>query len=153
MKKLVFICNDFDLAKNKEAFTKADNSTHLINIKTAIMKRLFMIVTTLLVSATLLGQENKVTGNVINKMTKRPIPGVTVTSKKASTITDTSGGFTINALPNEKLQLSHVGFNNLEVTVSGGSIPDIELEENENSMDMVVVTGYTKERRKDLTGS
>ena len=117
------------------------------------MKRLFMMVTTLLFSAALLGQENRVTGNVINKMTKRPLPGVTISSKKASTITDSSGGFTINALPNEKLQLSHVGFDNLEVTISGATIADIELAENENSLDLVVVTGYTKERRKDLTGS
>ncbi|WP_289660102.1 SusC/RagA family TonB-linked outer membrane protein [Flavobacterium panacagri] len=84
-----------------------------------------------------------------------PLPGASVLIKgtKNGTITDFDGKFTIAGDGNSVLVVSFVGFVTQEVAVNGRTNINIKLEENAASLDEVVVVGYGKMKKKDLTGS
>lgn len=84
-----------------------------------------------------------------------PIAGATVAVKGASTATSTGadGSFVINAPNSSVLVISYIGFDVLEVSTAGRTDFNIGLKEKTNSLNEVVVTGYTSQAKKDITGS
>jgi TonB-linked SusC/RagA family outer membrane protein len=91
----------------------------------------------------------KVTGN------SSPLSGVTVQVKgnTVSTQTDADGSFAIPASPNATLVFTYIGYATKEVPVSNRVVIDVELEAVTRQLDQVVVTGYTRQAKKDITGS
>lgn len=106
-------------------------------------------------SLTVHAQDKTITGHVVNSKDKSPVVGVTVHLKNtnSSTRTDTQGNFSIRAASGSILELSHVGFQSWEVTVSEASNLEIELTEASGKMDEVVVVGYGTQKKVDLSGS
>ena len=101
-------------------------------------------------------QNTTITGTVVDAADNSPLPGVNVIEKGTSngTITDFDGLYTINvSSPNAVLVFSYVGFEPLEVNVSGRGTIDAALQVDESTLDEVVVIGYGTTRRSDLTGS
>jgi TonB-linked SusC/RagA family outer membrane protein len=101
--------------------------------------------------------QNAVTGKVTNKTDNSPVPGATIQVKGTKVISQTGvdGTFTIN-LPGVKgtLQVSAIGFANLEIPVTAGaSAGDIALTTVSSTLNDVVVTGYTSQRKRDIVGS
>lgn len=101
--------------------------------------------------------QNAVTGKVINKTDNTPVPGATVQVKGSKVITQSGadGTFSIN-LPKSTgtLVISAVGFGNLELSVTAGKpAGDIIMSTVTSTLNDVVVTGYTSQRKKDITGS
>src|ERR1700754_13728 len=101
--------------------------------------------------------QKAVTGRVINKTDNQPVPGATVQVKGTKVLAQSGadGTFTIS-LPNASgtLVITSVGFTNLEVPVTAGApVGDVSLTTAPNSLNDVVVTGYTTQRKKDITGS
>src|SRR5690606_9185450 len=100
--------------------------------------------------------QNQVKGTVINQADQLPIPGATikVVGKTTGTTTDASGNFVIDAEPNDVLEISFLGFVTARYTVtSSDQAIKIELSEDSSDLNEVVVTGYSSQRKKDLTGS
>ena len=101
--------------------------------------------------------QNAVTGRVINKTDNTPIPGATVQLKGSSVITQTraDGTFSINVPgPKGTLVISAIGFGTLEFPATGGTpTGDISLSTSTSTLNDVVVTGYTSQRKKDIVGS
>lgn len=118
------------------------------------MRHFLVLLTAFLLPVLLFAQQPKLTGRVINKNTREPLEGVTVKSKNTSVQTGADGSFSIAAAPGELLTFSYVGFvnQNIRVTDASASV-DVELEVSLKSLEAVVVTGYTRERKKDLTGA
>lgn len=86
-----------------------------------------------------------------------PLEGITVTVKstKLATQTNADGTFSINA-PSEKsvLIFSGVGYGTKEVAVNGRTdIGSVSLVVSNTNLNDVVVTGYSSQRRKDITGA
>ncbi|MGN6492378.1 MAG: TonB-dependent receptor plug domain-containing protein [Agriterribacter sp.] len=110
----------------------------------------------LLWSIFLFAQEKKISGKVINAIDGAPITGATITIKSsgAGTVTDAEGAFSIT-VPNEKsmLIISSVGFDPIEISTAGQTFLTIVLKERQGSLEEVVVTGYTTQKKKDLTGA
>ncbi|HEY6977396.1 MAG TPA: TonB-dependent receptor [Chitinophagaceae bacterium] len=106
------------------------------------------------ISGTLLAQ-TKVTGNVKNAKDNSPVAFATVTVKGTTiaTTTSTTGDFVIN-VPSGKntLVVSSVGFDDSEVPIGTGTVA-VVLKEKVSSLDEIVVTGYTAQKKKSLTGS
>ncbi|SHM49473.1 TonB-linked outer membrane protein, SusC/RagA family [Chitinophaga jiangningensis] len=100
-------------------------------------------------------QSLTVTGTVTNKKTTAPIPGVSVVIKNTSrhAITDATGKFTLEAAAGNVLQVSMIGFVKQEVTLGKSGNITIELAENVSQLEDVVVIGYGKTKRKDVTGA
>jgi TonB-linked SusC/RagA family outer membrane protein len=100
-------------------------------------------------------QTKTVTGTVTDK-TSIPLPAVTVmvVETKDATSTDINGKFKIQVAAGQHLNISYIGAKSQIVAVTASTINlTIQLEFESSSLSEIVVTGYTSERKKDLTGA
>ncbi|MEJ7557375.1 MAG: TonB-dependent receptor [Pedobacter sp.] len=99
--------------------------------------------------------QSAITGKVIAGDDNMPIIGATVKKRSGAggATTDANGNFAISALPTDVLIFSFVGYTTKEVTVGQQRTLQVTLEASQNSLTEVVVTGYTAQRKKDLTGA
>ncbi|GAA4496698.1 TonB-dependent receptor [Hymenobacter ginsengisoli] len=85
-----------------------------------------------------------------------PLPGATIIIRgtKTGTASDASGIFHFN-LPtgNEVLIISSIGFKTQEVEVKGRSTIEVQMQEDNASLDEVVVVGYGTQTKAHLTGA
>jgi TonB-linked SusC/RagA family outer membrane protein len=110
-----------------------------------------------LLSTCIANAQRMVSGKVINKTDNSPVPGATVQVKNSKVISQSGsdGNFSINLpMASGTLVISAVGFQNLEVPVTAGApAGDIALVAVSTTLNDVIVTGYTAQRKKDITGS
>jgi TonB-linked SusC/RagA family outer membrane protein len=118
--------------------------------------RLWLTTCVLLYATTVSAQQKTVTGKVTGGIDRQPIFGATVAVKASNvaTVTDKDGNYSL-IVPSDKsiLVVTFVGFEALEVPVSGQAQVDIVLIEKTSTLTDVIVTGYTSQARKDITGS
>lgn len=100
-------------------------------------------------------QSRQITGTV-SDAENVPLPAVTVVvvETQRSTITNVSGQFRIDAVTGQTLRFTYVGFKPINVKVTD-AVKDLKIKFTGEPTDLneVVVTGYTSERKKDLTGA
>jgi len=95
--------------------------------------------------------QNAVKGTVKDK-TGEPLIGVSVTyGSGQGTVTDIDGNFSVNVPAGSTIKFSYVGYKPQSVKASGNM--SITLEEDNTTLEDVVVVGYGTMKRKDLTGS
>ena len=84
-----------------------------------------------------------------------PMIGVTVAAGKgAGAVTDLNGNFTLtNVSPQTTLSISYVGYKPQSIKVGSQSNISVTLEEDNTTLEDVVVIGYGTMKRKDLTGA
>ena len=122
--------------------------------KTAVMKKLFLLLPFLLLAMFSFAQQKTITGTVTGKTDKAPLPGVSVQTKNKSTVTDVSGKFSIEVASGDDLTFSYVGMLPVNVKIKGDDQNlSVELEEGVKEEDVVIVTGYTSQRKVDLIGA
>ena len=96
----------------------------------------------------------KVSGTVVSKSDNLPIIGATVVETDKTTngaATDIDGNFYLTVPEGSTITVSYIGYKS--VTMPAQSSMQVILEENNELLDEVVVTGYTTQRKADLTGS
>jgi TonB-dependent starch-binding outer membrane protein SusC len=118
--------------------------------------RCVLVTVMLLLSCGLFAQRS-ITGRIINDADNQPIAGASVQVKGSRTATQTNaaGRFTL-AVPgdNSILVITMIGFNPEEISVNGRTeMPDLRLKIVNSSLNEVVITGYTAERKKDIIGA
>lgn len=120
-------------------------------MKTTIKRLLFF----LLFAPTLMFGQTKVRGTVTEKATSIPLPGVNVVIKGTTTgtATDFDGNFQIEAKNGDVLVITYVGFQSQEITYSGQTTFNIQLNEDAALLNEIVVIGYGSTTKKDATGS
>ncbi len=93
------------------------------------------------------------TGVVVDAATGEPIIGASVLEVGTSngTITDFDGNFTLNVFDGAQLNISYVGYK--PKTLAAAADMQIRLAEDTEVLEEVVVTGYTTQRKADLTGA
>ncbi len=84
-----------------------------------------------------------------------PLPGATVVVQGTTTgvSTDFDGNYSIEANTGDVLEFSFIGMTSQTATVGSDAIINITLVASDNTLDEVVVIGYTTQTRGDLTGS
>jgi hypothetical protein len=115
----------------------------------------FAMVLMLSVTWTALAQDRKITGSVQDAK-GGGIPGVSVAVKGTTTgtTTDGNGAYSISVKTNNaELVFSSVGFVTKSSSVANRSTLNIVLDEDVSQLSEVVVTGYTSQRKKDITGA
>jgi TonB-dependent starch-binding outer membrane protein SusC len=98
-----------------------------------------------------------ITGKVLDE-TGLPLPGVSIKIKGASTgtVTDANGIFSINVADDAVLVISYLGYTSQDVEAkSQGENKQlvIRMKPSSSTLEQVIVTGYTVQRKKDLTGA
>lgn len=99
--------------------------------------------------------QKSITGQVTNGKDKSPVPGATVAIKgsQTATQTDAAGAFKLSVPEKAILVITAIGFETVEVSASGKTTISAELKETSLALNEIVVTGYTAQRKKDITGS
>lgn len=117
-------------------------------------RKIFLLLTCMLLSLGLHAQV-RITGRVTSSDDQSPIPGASIKIKNSAqgTMTDGNGAFAITASPSDVLVISFVGYQPREVTVGNRTSVNVSLEQENNNLNEIVVTGYTSQRKKDLTGA
>ncbi|WP_082422588.1 SusC/RagA family TonB-linked outer membrane protein [Aquimarina longa] len=107
-----------------------------------------------LMSNIILAQTSSISGTVKDK-DGLALPGVNVFVKDTDkgTQTDFDGNYTIVASKGQILQFSYVGMIPSTVTVGDSNIININLLEDDNQLEEIVLTGYTKQSSRNITGS
>lgn len=97
----------------------------------------------------------KITGRIISKTNGVPIPGATISVKgtKNAVPSNEKGEFTISAAPGERLTISVVGYAPQDIKVGSQHFLDISLAEDYSHLQDVVVVGYGKMKKTDLSSS
>jgi TonB-linked SusC/RagA family outer membrane protein len=120
------------------------------------VRRIALIMFSMVLSlGVLFAQERTITGKV-SAEGEGPIPGVNVTVQGTTigAITDLNGGYSIKVPgPASVLVFSSIGYTTQQIAVGAQNAIDIVLESDVKALSEVVVTGYTAQRRRDLTGS
>ena len=118
------------------------------------MKRLKMFLTGLLLvfASTALYAQTEIAGNVTDEAGE-PVIGATVVVKGTTdgTITDLDGNFKLSVEEGKTLIISYIGFEDAEVTAAQNL--RITLKEEVSELDEIVVTGYSVQKKADLTGA
>lgn len=118
------------------------------------MKFFFCLLIIVMGSTAVLAQNRKIAGTILSKLDNYPIIGATIVEKSNTTngvITDIDGNFSITVAPNAELTISYVGYKSVTLPATDGMT--VLLEEENELLQEVVVTGYQTQRKADLTGS
>ena len=118
------------------------------------MKRFLLIAAMMLCTTVLaLAQTMKVSGTVMDKGLGEPVLGATVLEVGTTngTVTDFDGNFELTVQKGATLQFSYIGYST--VTLPAQEKMNVEMSEDSQMLEEFVVTGYTVQRKADLTGS
>ena len=104
-----------------------------------------------LLLCTIMYAQQEVTGTVTDAF--GPVIGATVMEKGTSngTVTDFDGNFKLKVKQGATLVFSYVGYLTQEQPAQNGM--QVALQEDSKQLQEVVVTGYTTQRKADLTGA
>jgi TonB-linked SusC/RagA family outer membrane protein len=96
--------------------------------------------------------QTEITGTVVDE-TGETVIGATVIEKGTTngTVTDFDGVFTLKVNPGATLVFSYVGYLNVEMPAANGMV--VTMKEDALALNEIVVTGYTTQRKADLTGA
>ncbi|MCJ8167305.1 TonB-dependent receptor [Pontibacter sp. E15-1] len=121
------------------------------------MKNFLCIMLLLLTSLSVVhGQGKAVVSGTIKGPDSEPLIGVTVVYKGTTTGTtsDMNGAFRLPVPDaNGTLVFSYIGYATQEVPIQGKEQLDVTLQTDDKRLSEVVVTGYSSEKRADLTGA
>lgn len=116
---------------------------------------LLSIFVLLLFSLPLFAQTVEISGTIVDEAGD-PLPGVSVLEKGTTngTATDPEGNYSIDVAGNTSvLVFTFIGYKGQEITVGNRSTIDLTMETDVLALEEVVVTGYTTQSRRDITGA
>lgn len=118
------------------------------NIKRILLNAVFVVFGTVASAQ----QQVDVSGTVKDE-TGETIIGATVMEDgtQNATVTDFDGNFRLKTATGAKLKISYVGYKTQ--TVTAAPAVNVTMEEENATLNELVVTGYTTQRKADLTGS
>jgi TonB-linked SusC/RagA family outer membrane protein len=105
--------------------------------------------------STAMAQEREVTGSILDE-NGEGLPGVTIIIKgtTSGTISDFNGIYKLNlSEEGSALVFSALGYDTQEITVGSRSVIDISMTANVSELEEIVVTGYTSQSKKSVTGA
>jgi TonB-linked SusC/RagA family outer membrane protein len=103
--------------------------------------------------------QRTITGRVIGKADNQPVLGATVVIKgsRLATTTGTDGTFSLkvpDAQANATLTITAIGFDAYSIPLGGKiNVGDVVMSQSNAQLNDVIVTGYTAQKKKDITGA
>ena len=115
----------------------------------------YIVVSTVAEKASV-NQQKKLVEGTVTDASGEPIIGANVVEKGTTngTITDLNGKFSLEITPGALLQVSYIGYNTKDITVSSNqSILAINLSEDTQAIDEVVVVAFGTQKKSNLTAA
>ena len=118
-----------------------------------VLGTLCILVLMCLMPCEVIAQTNTIKGTVSSS--DGPVIGATVKVKGSSNgvVTDLDGNYTIKANPGDVLSFSYLGMTTKDMKVGKQTVINVSMSDDDKLLDEVVVVGYGKMKRSDLTGS
>jgi len=125
------------------------------NLQRRMKRSISLFIASMLLCLSGYGQTITVVGKVISADDSQPMPGVNIKLKGTATGTVSSidGTYTIMVKSGSVLVFSYLGYESQEVTVKQAGSINVQLNSTSSHLNEVVVTGYAKAKRKDVTGA
>ncbi|HTJ51425.1 MAG TPA: TonB-dependent receptor [Cyclobacteriaceae bacterium] len=117
--------------------------------------RLFAVVMVMAIATATYAQKLTVSGTVLDE-TGQPVPGVSILEKGTTngTTSDTGGKYTLSLSSGSSvLVFSFIGYKTQEVDAANRAVVDVSLEADVTSLNEVIVTGYSSERKQDIVSA
>ncbi|WP_140937745.1 SusC/RagA family TonB-linked outer membrane protein [Sphingobacterium lumbrici] len=114
----------------------------------------FFLVLTCLVGVSF-AQNRQVSGKVTSATDGAPVSGVSVAVVGTSTATQTdgSGNYSLSVPANSTLLFSYIGYVSQRIPVGTQSVLNVQLVDDETSLDEVVVVGYGTQLKRNVTAA
>ena len=121
-------------------------------VKFTMPIRMLALICGLILSASAFAQQITVNGHV-KDATGEAVIGATVqvVGQTGGAITDFDGNFSIKANPGDKIKVTFVGYQ--EAIVDAAPNVEITMQDDAQTLENVVVIGYGRAKKSDLTGS
>lgn len=107
------------------------------------------------VTATAPVTDTTVQGTVVDSANGQPLPGVSIQVKGTGkgAVTDGAGHYTLRTDKSDVLLFQYIGYQSRELPVTAAELGKVLLNSASSSLSEIVVTGYTTQQKKDITGS
>ena len=118
-----------------------------------IKLRICTFVVLLFAGLSVFAQQMQVKGTVVDKATGETVIGASVLEEgtRNGAVTDIDGNFVLSVPTGASISITYIGYK--PVSVKAAPSLRIEMEEDNEMLEEVVVTGYTTQRKADLTGA
>ncbi|KIQ22391.1 TonB-dependent receptor [Flavobacterium sp. MEB061] len=128
--------------------SKKANFNYNINGKLVLIQK-----TTVVAKTTSEAEKIKIKGKIIDE-NGVPMPGVTVleTATKNATVSNFDGEFELSVTEGKTIEVSYLGYKTKTVGVQKNFMT-IQLEPNTSELSEVLIVGYGKQSKKDVTGA
>ena len=112
-------------------------------------------ITMLFMAQALFAQQVSINGTVISGTDNYPVVGASIVEKGTTNgiITDMDGNFSLSVTRGAIIQISYIGYITQEIPANENKKLNIVLKENVQALGDVVVTGYSSQKKADLTGA
>ena len=119
------------------------------------MKKISLVLTTLLMAFSLFAQNITVRGTVTDASTGEPVAFASIAVRGTTTGTSSGldGTYTLNVPANATLMFSFIGYKTQEIAVNGRTVVDCVLAPDAEYLEDVIVIGYGTTRREAKTGA
>ncbi|MDH6534852.1 TonB-dependent receptor [Parabacteroides sp. 52] len=124
-------------------------------MKTSPISKLCIWALMLFITQVVYSQQLSVKGTVLSGTDDFPVIGASVIEKGSTNgvVTDLDGHFSLSVPKGATIQISYIGFITQEVLIESGSPLHIVLKEDVQTLGDVIVTGYSSQKKADLTGA
>ena len=118
-----------------------------------IKLRICTFVVLLFAGLSVFAQQMQVKGTVVDKATGETVIGASVLEEgtRNGAVTDIDGNFVLSVPTGASISITYIGYK--AVSVKAAPSLRIEMEGDNEMLEEVVVTGYTTQRKADLTGA
>ncbi len=120
------------------------------------MLKNYLFILCSVISLGVFAQTSEISGTVIDGSSNIPLPdaNVSVEGTQNGTSTDFDGNFSLsNVSPSATIVVSYLGFVTQKIPVNGQTKFEIVLQPDTEALDDVVVIGYGKSSRRNITGA
>lgn len=118
-------------------------------------KRKICLVIWCMLSSLIVTAQTRITGKITGSDDKLPVIGASVKIKGTTTgtVSGPDGSFVLNAESGNILVISYIGYEPKEVTIGSQTTYNVVISPTSSTLNEVVVTGYSTQAKKDITGS
>ncbi len=120
-----------------------------------MQKTILLLVSSLITLLEIQAQTRVLKGKVSDADTRVPLASVSVGTVGGTTMASgTDGSFSLEVQGKAILVVSHVGYKTQSISVSAkDTIIEVLMQKNDESLGEVVVIGYGKQQKKDITSA